>query len=140
MFRIQRWHITGIKTLAHILCLTYASVLFYWGFTDQLGADPVKELIHKMGIASLNLLLFTLAISPASRIFKQNALLQLRRMLGLYCFFFASLHFTTYLLFDLQLDWANLVEDIIERPYITVGFLAFIHTATVTRAHFAYIS
>lgn len=126
MMRLQSTHILGMKVLTHILCLAYVVINYYWGFTDQLGADPVKSLIHKMGLSSLNLLLLTLVISPASRILKQGALIHLRRMLGLYCFFFALLHLSTYLMFDLQLDWGNLLEDIVERPYITVGFTAFV--------------
>ncbi len=125
MYRLQHAHILAIKITIHVICLGYIGLNYYWGLTDQLGADPVKGLIHKTGISALNLLLITLAITPLAKFFKQTSLIKLRRMLGLYCFAFATLHLSNYLLFDLQFDWQNLLEDIVERPYITVGFLAF---------------
>lgn len=126
MFKINPIHITGIKALTHLICLSYISVFYYWGFTDQLQGDPVKILIHEMGIASLNLLLLTLVLSPLAQTLRQGGLINLRRLFGLYSFAFAALHFANYLLFDLQLDWANLFEDILKRPYITVGFVGIV--------------
>ncbi|MCY7294138.1 protein-methionine-sulfoxide reductase heme-binding subunit MsrQ [Alteromonas sp. a30] len=126
MYRIKPAHITGIKVITHGICLGFIALFYYWGFTDQLEGDPVKILIHQMGIAALNMLLLTLALSPIAKTFRQSALIKLRRLFGLYSFAFAALHFTNYLVFDLQLDWANLFEDIIKRPYMTVGFVSII--------------
>jgi len=126
MFRVKPVHITAIKVITHLVCLAYIAVFYYWGFTDQLDGDPVKILIHEMGIAALNMLLLTLILTPLAQTFRQGALINLRRLFGLYSFVFAVLHFANYLLFDLQLDWSNLFEDIIKRPYITVGFVSLI--------------
>lgn len=126
MFRVKPVHITAIKVITHLVCLAYIAVFYYWGFTDQLDGDPVKILIHEMGIAALNMLLLTLMLTPLAQTFRQGALINLRRLFGLYSFVFAVLHFANYLLFDLQLDWSNLFEDIIKRPYITVGFVSLI--------------
>ncbi len=126
MFRVKPVHITAIKVITHLVCLAYIAVFYYWGFTDQLDGDPVKILIHEMGIAALNMLLLTLILTPLAQTFRQGALINLRRLFGLYSFVFAVLHFANYLLFDLQLDWSNLFEDIIKRPYITIGFISLI--------------
>ncbi|WP_338292757.1 protein-methionine-sulfoxide reductase heme-binding subunit MsrQ [Planctobacterium marinum] len=99
---------------------------YYWAFTDQLGADPVKTIIHFTGMGALNLLLLTLLVSPAARYLKQAQLVKLRRLFGLYCFTWALLHVSNYIVFDLQMAFDTLLQDIIKRPYITVGFAAFI--------------
>lgn len=124
-FRLKPWHITLLKTLIHLSCLSYIAGNYYLATIDALGADPVKALIHNMGIASLNLLLLSLTISPVARYLKLGSLLQTRRLIGLYCFVFALFHIANYLAFELQLDWQNFLDDIIERPYITVGMATF---------------
>lgn len=124
-FRLKPWHITLLKTLIHLSCLSYIAGNYYLAAMDDLGADPVKALIHNMGIASINLLIISLAVSPCARYFKLGQLLQTRRMIGLYSFAFALLHIANYLAFELQADWANLLDDIIKRPYITVGVATF---------------
>lgn len=126
MIRISAKHITTIKIITHALNLGFIVTWYYWAFTDQLGADPVKSIIHFTGMGALNLLLLTLLVSPTARYFKQAQLIKLRRLLGLYSFFWATLHLSNYLVFDLQLAFDTLVEDIIKRPYITVGFTAFV--------------
>lgn len=125
VFRIKPWHITLLKTLIHLSCLSYITGNYYLAAIDALGADPVKALIHSMGMASLNLLLISLTVSPVARYFKLGQLMQTRRMLGLYSFAFALLHIVNYLAFELQLDWQNFIDDIFKRPYITVGMIAF---------------
>ena len=94
--------------------------------SDALGADPVAAVEHETGLWALRLLLLTLAISPLRRLSGQPVLLQFRRMLGLYAFFYACLHLGAYLVLDLGGYWAQLFEDIAKRPYITVGFLAWL--------------
>ena len=125
-FRLKPWHITLLKTLTHLSCLSYIAVNYYLATIDALGADPVKTLIHSMGIASINLLILSLAISPCARYFKLGQLLQTRRMIGLYSFVFALLHIANYIAFELQADWQNFLNDIFKRPYITVGMATFI--------------
>ena len=98
-----------------------------WGlYSDALGANPVEAVIHETGEWGLRLLLLTLAISPLRRIFKFHSLIHLRRMFGLLCFFYILIHFSIYLVLEQWFDWLAIVEDIKERPYITVGFAAFV--------------
>jgi sulfoxide reductase heme-binding subunit YedZ len=92
----------------------------------DLGADPVKRLIHACGITALNLLLITLAVTPLRRLTHWNDLVRLRRMLGLFAFFYVLLHFTAYAWLDQQLNLAAIGADIVKRPYITIGMLALL--------------
>jgi methionine sulfoxide reductase heme-binding subunit len=92
----------------------------------SLGADPVKELEHECGKTALNLLLLTLAVTPVRELTGQPQLLRLRRMLGLFAFFYVLLHFSIYLVLDLELNFATLGTDIAKRPYITIGFTALL--------------
>jgi methionine sulfoxide reductase heme-binding subunit len=92
----------------------------------DLGADPVKEVLHTCGKTSLNFLMLTLMVTPVKNLLGQPHLLRIRRMLGLFAFFYAVVHFTVYLVLDLELDFATLGEDIAKRPYITIGFLALV--------------
>lgn len=92
----------------------------------RLGADPVEALLLTCGKTALNLLCLTLAVSPVARIARRPQLLRLRRMLGLFAFFYVVLHFAIYLVLDRSLDAAMIVEDIARRPYITIGFAALL--------------
>lgn len=87
-----------------------------------LGANPVAEITHELGLWGLNFLLLTLAITPLRRLTGSPQWLRFRRMLGLFAFAYLALHFATYVVIDQSLDWAILVEDVLERPWITVGF------------------
>ncbi len=92
----------------------------------ELGADPVKRLIHACGITALNLLLVTLAVTPVRELTGWRNLIRLRRMLGLFAFFYALAHFTVYFWLDQVLDVGAVLEDILKRPYITIGMLALL--------------
>ena len=100
--------------------------LYYLAFVDQLGADPVESVIHFTGIGALNLLLITLCVSPLAKWLKKGYLLQTRRLLGLYAFTYALLHVLNFLAFEIQFDAVFFFSEVIERPYITVGMLAFL--------------
>lgn len=89
-----------------------------------LGADPAKLTLHLLGKTALNFLMLTLMVSPVRLLTEWTHLLRIRRMLGLFAFFYASLHFTSYLWLDQYFDFASIAEDIFKRPYITIGFLA----------------
>jgi sulfoxide reductase heme-binding subunit YedZ len=91
-----------------------------------LGPNPIDVVVHTMGKTSLNILLISLSISPARRLLHYNFLIRFRRMIGLFSFFYLTMHFTAYAVLDLALAWDTLLEDILERPYITVGMLAFV--------------
>ena len=117
------------KPLVFTACLLPLAWLacgaFGW-FGLSLGADPVKELEHECGKTALNLLLLTLAVTPVRELTGQPQLLRLRRMLGLFAFFYVVLHFTIYLVLDLELNFTTLGADIAKRPYITIGFTALL--------------
>ena len=117
------------KPLVFIACLAPLAWLtcgaLGW-FGASLGPDPVKELEHECGKTALNLLLLTLAVTPVRELTAQPQLVRLRRMLGLFAFFYVLLHFTIYLVLDLELNFATLGADIAKRPYITIGFTALL--------------
>lgn len=114
------------KPIVFLVCLAPFGLLVWQGFNDGLGANPVEYIIHETGSWTLRLLLVTLAITPLRQLTGQAWLVRFRRMLGLFAFFYAGLHFTAYLWLDQFFDWSAIAEDILERPYITVGFAAFV--------------
>jgi sulfoxide reductase heme-binding subunit YedZ len=95
-------------------------------FGEDLGADPVARLLHACGKTGLNFLLLTLLVTPVRRLTGWSPLVRLRRMLGLFAFFYLVAHFTVYLVLDRQLDYRNVLQDIVKRPYITIGFAALL--------------
>lgn len=125
MTQVQ-WMTRVVKPAVFALCLIPLAVLLWDGFTHHLGANPAEKLNHRTGIWTLRLLLITLCITPMRRLTGWNALVRLRRMLGLYTFFYACLHFLTWLVFDHFFDMHEIVKDVVKRPYITVGFSAFL--------------
>ncbi len=114
------------KPLLFLLCTLPFWALVYNGVTDNLTANPIKEITHFTGEWALHLLLITLSVTPLRRFTGNNSLLRFRRLLGLFAFFYASLHFCTYLVLDQFFDWREIVQDVAKRPYITVGFSAFV--------------
>ncbi|PCI59937.1 MAG: protein-methionine-sulfoxide reductase heme-binding subunit MsrQ [Gammaproteobacteria bacterium] len=115
-----------LKVAIHLSALIPIVNLYHNAFTDQLGADPVEAVIHYTGIGAFNLLLITLCISPLAKLVKQSFLMNIRRLLGLYAFTYALLHLFNFIVFDLQLDFSLLLSEIIKRPYITIGMIAFL--------------
>lgn len=124
-FRNPDWSIAGIKVLIFILALLPFDLLLYKTLTSNLGANPVETLTRSTGDWTFRLLLITLCMTPLRRITGWPAWLRVRRMLGLFAFFYACLHFGMYVL-DQYLNVETIIEDIVKRPYITVGFTAFI--------------
>ncbi|SAK79696.1 putative sulfite oxidase subunit YedZ [Caballeronia arationis] len=118
--------IVPAKVIVFMAALYPLARLVFLGVTDGLGANPIEFITRSTGLWTLVYLCITLAITPARRLTGANALLRFRRMLGLYAFFYAALHFTTYLWFDKWFDVAAIVKDIGKRPFITVGFAAFV--------------
>ena len=121
------------KALVHALALAPLALLLFqaWQVAGganiaTLGADPVAEIEHRTGTWALRLLLLTLAITPLRQLTGQARLVGFRRMLGLYAFFYACLHLAAFLVLDLGGWWSTIFEEIIRRPYITVGFLAWL--------------
>lgn len=113
------------KLVLLILGLAPFMLLLGKGLVDDLGANPVEYLTRRTGDWTLRFLLITLAITPLRKMTGQHWLLRLRRMLGLFTYFYACLHFSIYIL-DQFFSVETIVEDIIKRPYITVGFTCFV--------------
>jgi sulfoxide reductase heme-binding subunit YedZ len=121
------WRWFGLKTLAHALALLPAILLIGDALHDRLGADPVAALTHQTGEWALRLLLLGLAMSPLRMLLKAAWPIRFRRLIGLYAFFYASLHFAIYLFLDLGSGyWSQIGADILKRPFITVGFTAWL--------------
>ncbi|WNC69501.1 protein-methionine-sulfoxide reductase heme-binding subunit MsrQ [Thalassotalea nanhaiensis] len=114
-----------LKTVIHCAAFIPAAIMYYLAIMDKLGSDPVEEIIHFTGISALNILLLTLLISPMAKYLKQGWLVNVRRLLGLYAFFYACLHMLSFLFFELQFDFSLFIDEVIERPYITVGMCAY---------------
>ncbi len=118
--------VAAIKTGLFATALAPFTALVVAGFTDELGANPVETITHTTGEWTLRLLLATLAITPLRHVTGWVWLTRLRRMTGLFAFFYLMLHFTTYAVLDASLDLAYVVEDVADRLYITAGFAAFV--------------
>ena len=119
----------GLKVAVFVLCLVPLGKLLLEVFGVgglTLGANPVEELLHRCGLWGLNFLLITLAVSPARQLTGWAWITRFRRMLGLFAFFYVLLHFLVYLGLDQRFAFRPVLEDVIERPYITVGFAALL--------------
>lgn len=102
-----------------------ASLLWQWS-EGALGANPIAQAQNQLGLTAIVFLMAALACTPARLLFDWTWTARIRRMVGLFAFFYATVHFLTYALLDLGLDWETLVEDIAKRPFITVGFFALL--------------
>ena len=114
------------KILLFIAALLPAAYLTYGLFYDGLGANPAEALQTQTGIWALRFLVLTLLVTPVRRLTKWNPIIQYRRMLGLFAFFYAFLHLLTYAVLDRYLDFSGVWEDVAKRPFITAGMAAFI--------------
>jgi len=115
-----------LKVGVFATALLPAVVLAWDAWRDRLGADPIEEITHRTGWWALTFLLIALAVTPVRRLTKWNGLVRFRRMLGLFAFFYACLHLLTYVVLDLYFAFGTVLEDVAKRPYITVGFGAFL--------------
>jgi methionine sulfoxide reductase heme-binding subunit len=118
--------IAWIKAAVFAACLIPLALLVWRALTGGLTANPIEDITQHTGWWTLAFLLITLSVTPLRRWLDQPWLLRLRRMLGLFAFFYACLHFSTWLVLDQFFDWNAMVKDIIKRPYITIGFSAFV--------------
>lgn len=114
------------KPIVFLLCLMPLAWLAWRAVTGDLGAFPFEELEKQTGRWTLRLLAVTLAITPVRRLTGWNGAIRYRRMLGLFVFFYATVHLSAYLGLDMQLDIDDIVEDIIEHKYITIGMFAYL--------------
>jgi sulfoxide reductase heme-binding subunit YedZ len=121
---LRPWAVAKIGVF--LSCLIPAALLVWRAVADDLGANPIEAVTLSTGRWTLRFLLITLAITPLRRVTGWNRLITFRRMLGLFAFFYASLHFATYIVVDQFFDWETIVEDITKRPFIMAGFAALV--------------
>ena len=118
--------IPRIKVFIWLAALAPLAVLVWQGLHDDLTADPVKYITHFTGRTALIILFITLCITPIRRVTGWNGIVRLRRLVGLFSFFYAVIHLLIYLAFDRGFVFTELGEDIAKRPYITIGFTAWL--------------
>ena len=115
-----------VKPWVFAACLIPLGLLVWRGYTDSLTANPIEYITHRTGDWTLRFLLIALAITPLRRLTGWAALASFRRMFGLFAFFYVMLHFSTYLVLDFFFRFDLIVDDIVERRYVTAGFTGFV--------------
>lgn len=119
-------YFTQLKAVLFLASLIPLIRLSWYGYSDQLGANPIEFITRSLGTWTLVFLLITLSITPLRNLSGWSWLIRLRRMAGLFAFFYALLHFITYIWLDQFFDFSSIYKDVIKRPFITIGFAAFI--------------
>jgi sulfoxide reductase heme-binding subunit YedZ len=119
---VSKW----TKVVVFLICLIPFADLLWRFIQGNLGINPVETLQHGTGDWTIRFIVFTLCITPFRKLFKLPDLIRFRRMLGLFAFFYVSLHFLTYLGPDQSFDLSGMWKDVAKRPFITVGFAAFV--------------
>lgn len=115
-----------LKPIVFLAALVPLALLVWDALHNNLGANPIEEITHQTGLWTLILLLVTLGITPLRRFTGINWLIQYRRMVGLFAFFYGCLHLTTYLWLDQSFDFSAIIKDVYKRPFITAGFTGFV--------------
>lgn len=115
-----------IKPIVFLLCLLPFGLLIWNALHDQLSANPIDDITDETGTWALRFIVITLSITPLRRITGWAPLQLLRRMLGLYAFFYGLLHFTTYIYLDQFFAWGDIAADVAKRPFILIGFISFV--------------
>ena len=115
-----------MKPAVFVSCLLPFAWLVYNAFWGDLGVNPVETITNETGIWTLRLIVATIAITPIRWATKWNPIITLRRMIGLFAFFYATIHFMIYFVLDRSLMFDGLWEDVVKRPYITMGFIGFV--------------
>lgn len=118
--------VRAIKLLVFALALVPAALLVWAGVNGTLGVNPAETLQLETGVWALRFLLLTLAVTPLRRLTGWNRVIRYRRMLGLFAFFYAFAHFTTYLVLDQFFQFDLILKDVAKRPFITAGMVAFV--------------
>ena len=115
-----------IKPLVFVAALGPLAYLLLGAWQGRLGANPIETITRSTGLWTLRFMLITLAVTPLRRLTGWNDIVRVRRMLGLFAFFYGSLHLLTYVWLDQFFDWAAIVKDVAKRPFITAGFSAYV--------------
>lgn len=118
--------VTLLKIVIFLLALVPFALLLLRGWNNELGANPIETVTDITGIWTIRFLVITLAITPVRNLTGQSILIRFRRMAGLFTFFYASMHFLTYIWLDQYFDWPFIIKDIAEHPYVIVGFTTFL--------------
>ena len=116
----------AIKPIVFLSCLSPLAILGWKAYTDNLSANPISDITNTTGTWTLRFLMITLSVTPLRKITGWNVLIQLRRMLGLFAFFYVCLHFLTYIWLDQFFQFGDILKDVGKRRFITVGFTAFV--------------
>lgn len=124
--QIDESRLRVLKALLFLLALWPLERLIFWGLMDHLGANPIEKVLRQTGFWTLAFLTLTMALTPIRQWSGLAWMGRFRRMLGLFAFFYGLLHVGTYVILDQFFDWLGIVKDISKRPYITVGFAAFV--------------
>ena len=114
------------KPIVFLACLSPIIWLAWCAFAGRLSANPIADITNETGIWTLRFIVVTLAISPLRKLTAWHWMLKYRRMIGLFAFFYGTLHFFTYLWLDQFFDWQSILKDIPKRPFITIGLASFI--------------
>jgi len=122
----QRVRRDGLRWARHVACLVPFLLIIWDGAHNRLTVNPVQEITDRTGKTALVILLLSLAVTPADRLLGWRWLIPLRRPLGLYAFFYATLHFLTFAVVDYGLDWSQIQAAIVEKRYVLAGFAAFL--------------
>lgn len=115
-----------LRRVIFAAALVPAAALVYGAFTNNLTANPIDYITDTTGTTALSLLIITLTVTPLRRLTGRNEIIRLRRMLGLFAFFYACLHLSTWLVLDWFFDFASMAADVVERPFITLGMTTFL--------------
>jgi methionine sulfoxide reductase heme-binding subunit len=115
-----------VKPLVFAASLAPLAWLSWGAWQGRLGANPIETITHSTGLWTLRFMLITLAVTPVRWLTGRNDLIRVRRMLGLFAFFYGSLHLLTYVWLDQFFDWSAIVKDVAKRPFITAGFSAYV--------------
>ena len=117
---------TILKRAIFAAALVPAAALVYGAFTDDLTANPIDYITDTTGTTALSFLILSLTVTPLRRLTGRNELIKLRRMLGLFAFFYACLHLLTWSVLDWFFDVTSMAKDVVERPFITIGMTTFL--------------
>jgi len=127
-----------LKLFIHLCALATLLWLAYLVENDHLGADPVKEMIHFLGKTGLNFLLLTLSVTPLIKRLKQPLLIRVRRLLGVYSFAWICLHLLVFIWLELGWELALFIDEVIKRPYLSLGTIAWIILLLLTITSFEF--
>lgn len=139
MLRLSSKQLLPMKAVFHLLAILPIVYLTLLVLADKAGGDPAQYIIHYTGMGALNSLVAVMLVSPLAKALRFSALMQTRRLLGLYVFFYACLHVMSFFAFDLLFAWDLLIQEVIKRPYILLGAVCFLLLALLAITSFAKV-